>query len=56
MTNRPLDIRNSPDDDHRYIAHVIDHFSNFNVFWGLKMSVCSYIKYGSKVLYFKSFD
>ena len=31
-----VDMRNSPDDDYKYIAHVIDHFSNYNVIWPLK--------------------
>ena len=43
-----VDMRNSPDDGHNYIAHVIDHFSNFNVICGLKTKSTEEVAEGFK--------
>ena len=31
-----IDMRNNPDDGHNYLAHVIDHFSNYNILYPVK--------------------
>ena len=31
-----IDMRNNPDNGHNYLAHVIDHFSNYNILYPVK--------------------